>query len=56
MFLAERTGGFAHYPPGIDEVGTAAVAIARQIRSQYTLGYTPLNQALDGSYRSFGSR
>lgn len=49
--LTERTGGFSHYPPGTDEVEAAALAIARQIRSQYTLGYTPLNQALDGSYR-----
>jgi len=49
--LTERTGGFAHYPPGGDDVGAAALAIARQIRSQYTLGYAPLNQRLDGSYR-----
>ena len=49
--LTERTGGFSHYPAGIDEVETAALAIARQIRGRYTLGYTPLNQALDGSYR-----
>ena len=49
--LAERTGGFAHYPPSIDDVGAAALAVARQIRNQYTVGYTPLNQKLDGSYR-----
>ena len=26
--------------------------IARQIRNQYTVGYAPTNQALDGSYRT----
>ena len=50
--LAERTGGFAYYPPGIAEVDTVALDIARQIRQQYTLAYAPLNQALDGSYRT----
>jgi len=49
--LAERTGGFAHYPPSVDEVEAAALGIAHQIRCQYTLGYTPSNPALDGSYR-----
>jgi Ca-activated chloride channel homolog len=49
--LTEGTGGFAHYPSSNDEVEAAALAIARQIRSEYTLGYSPLNQALDGSYR-----
>jgi hypothetical protein len=30
----------------------AAVAIARQIRQQYTIGYTPTNAALDGTCRA----
>jgi Ca-activated chloride channel family protein len=50
--LAERTGGLAYYPPSIEAVDDVALDIARQIRQQYTLGYAPLNQALDGSYRS----
>jgi Ca-activated chloride channel homolog len=50
--LAERTGGTAFYPPGIDAIGVAALEIARQIRSQYTIGYAPLNQALDGTFRA----
>ena len=49
--LTERTGGYVHYPPSIDAIDASALAIARQIRSQYTLGYAPLNQVLDGSYR-----
>jgi Ca-activated chloride channel family protein len=50
--LAERTGGSAYYPPNIAEVHAVALDIARQIRQQYTLAYAPVNQALDGSYRT----
>jgi Ca-activated chloride channel family protein len=50
--LAERTGGMAYYPAGIDEIGSVALEIARQIRNQYTIAYAPLNQALDGTYRT----
>jgi VWFA-related protein len=49
--LAERTGGFAVHVAEIKDVEPAAVRLARCIRQQYTLAYTPLNQALDGSYR-----
>jgi Ca-activated chloride channel family protein len=49
--LTEKTGGLAYYPESIDEMGTVALEIARQIRSQYTIAYAPGNQALDGSYR-----
>ena len=50
--LAERSGGIAYYPETIDRVDEVALDVAHQIRNQYTLGYTPLNQALDGSYRA----
>jgi VWFA-related protein len=49
--LTEATGGIVYYPRGLDEVGGIALDLARQIRSQYTIGYNPQNQALDGSYR-----
>src|SRR5206468_5205162 len=49
--LTERTGGVAYYPASIDQIEAVALEIARQIRNQYTIAYTPLNQALDGSYR-----
>ena len=49
--LTERTGGVAYYPASIDQIDTVALEIAHQIRNQYTIAYTPLNQALDGSYR-----
>ena len=50
--LADRTGGMAYYPAGIDQIGAVALEIARQIRNQYTIAYAPLNQVLDGTYRA----
>ncbi|HEY2904504.1 MAG TPA: VWA domain-containing protein [Vicinamibacterales bacterium] len=50
--LADRTGGVAYYPAGVDDIQSIAIEIARQIRNQYTIAYAPLNQALDGSYRT----
>ncbi len=47
----KATGGEAYYPKGADEVESIALKIARDIRSQYTIAYTPSNQTLDGSYR-----
>jgi Ca-activated chloride channel family protein len=50
--LATRTGGVAYYPADINQIGDMALEIARQIRSQYTIAYAPLNQVLDGTYRT----
>jgi VWFA-related protein len=50
--LADRTGGVAYYPGGIDEIGAVALEIAREIRNLYTIAYAPLSQALDGTYRA----
>jgi Ca-activated chloride channel homolog len=50
--ITARTGGTAYYPPDVEHVEAAAVAIARQIRQQYTIGYSPGNPALDGTYRA----
>jgi Ca-activated chloride channel family protein len=50
--LAVRTGGIAYYPAAVDRIGAIALEIARQIRNQYTIAYAPLNQALDGTYRT----
>jgi len=51
--LSETTGGAAYFPrPGDDTaLDTAAVEIAREIRSQYTIAYAPRHSASDGSYR-----
>ena len=49
--LAKATGAVAYYPKGVDDVGSFTLQVAHDIRNQYTLGYTPSNVALDGSYR-----
>jgi VWFA-related protein len=50
--MTQRTGGIAYFPASIEQVESAAVDLARQIRNQYTIAYAPLNQAIDGSYRA----
>ena len=54
--LTIRTGGTAAYPPTSDAIGAAAAEFARQIRAQYTIGYAPVNAALDGTYRAIRVR
>ena len=51
MFSTE-TGGIAFFPKSIEQVDEIAAEVARDIRSQYTIQYTPLNEALDGSFRA----
>jgi VWFA-related protein len=49
--ITRATGGQAHYPTLVDEVGKIALQVAHDIRNQYIIAYTPSNQALDGSFR-----
>ena len=49
--LTELTGGAVHYVASMSDVDSAVLEIAHQIRNEYTIAYTPANQALDGSYR-----
>jgi len=49
--LAEATGGAAFFPKDAGEVDEIAHRIALDIRNQYILGYTPTNEAQDGSFR-----
>ena len=49
--LTETTGGVAYYADSLEKIDGVALDLARQIRNQYTIAYTPLNQALDGTYR-----
>jgi Ca-activated chloride channel homolog len=50
--LVARTGGLAYYPTSVDQIETVALDLAQRIRSQYMIAYAPLNQSLDGSYRT----
>ena len=50
--LVESTGGQAFYPKDVSEVERIAHEVAHDIRNQYTITYTPSNQALDETFRS----
>ncbi len=49
--LVESTGGQVFYPKDVSEVERIAHQVAHDVRNQYTIGYTPLNLTLDGTYR-----
>ena len=49
--LAQDTGGEAHFPKNTGEVTELCETIARDLRSQYTLSYSPSNSNYDGSFR-----
>jgi len=49
--LSTASGGAAYFPKELTEVEQLAVQMAHEIRNQYVLAYTPVNQALDGSFR-----
>lgn len=49
--LAQATGGTAFFPVGIHQVEEVCKRIARDLRNQYTIGYRPSNEKLDGSWR-----
>lgn len=49
--LAEATGGMAFFPVGMHQVEEVCKRIARDLRNQYTIGYRPTNEKLDGSWR-----
>ena len=49
--LAAATGGETFFPKDLSEVDRYTQEVARDIRSQYTIAYSPVNTAMDGSYR-----
>ena len=49
--LAQATGGEAFFPKELADVVSICERIARDIRSQYTLGYVSSNAKRDGVYR-----
>ena len=50
--ISESTGGLCFFPNGLEEVEKLALQVAHDIRNQYVITYSPLNSALDGSYRT----
>ncbi len=49
--LSVNTGGEAFFPTELSEVDRIAHQVARDIRNQYTIEYTPTNTAMDGTFR-----
>ncbi|HEV2349167.1 MAG TPA: VWA domain-containing protein [Terriglobia bacterium] len=49
--LARATGGEAFMPESIREIIPICERVARDIRNQYTIAYTPANRKQDGAYR-----
>jgi VWFA-related protein len=50
--IAGLTGGIVRRAASVAEIEPVILEIAHRIRSEYTLAYTPANQALDGSFRT----
>jgi Ca-activated chloride channel homolog len=49
--LAQATGGDSYFPKHVNDVDRIAKQVARDVRNQYTIAYSPTNQELDGSFR-----
>ena len=49
--LAQATGGAAFFPKELSEVDRIAHQVARDIRNQYTIIYSPSNAAMDNTFR-----
>jgi len=50
--LAEETGGRAFFPFEASELAASFQEIARELRSQYSVGYVSTNTAHDGTFRN----
>jgi len=50
--LAEATGGKTFFPQSVEEVDAIAHQVAKDIRNQYIIEYSPLNSAMDGTFRA----
>ncbi len=50
--LATETGGKAYFPGGASDLPALAKEISNELRTQYSIGYIPSNDAHDGSYRN----
>ena len=50
--LAEDTGGKSYFPKSLSELPSIAQDIAKELRTQYSIGYEPTNNRKDGSFRN----
>lgn len=49
--IAEVAGGKAYFPRSMKECDNACIAIANELRRQYSLGYYPTNKNKNGTWR-----
>ena len=49
--LSDETGGMAFFPKSIDQIDQIAAEVARDIRSQYTLGYRSTKPSTEPGFR-----
>jgi Ca-activated chloride channel family protein len=49
--MAEAGGGASFFPKNSNDVEEVCRRIARELRNQYTIGYRPSNEKLDGAWR-----
>lgn len=50
--LATETGGKAYFPNDANELPGLAAEIAGELRTQYSIGYSPSNEKIDGTFRN----
>ena len=50
--ITKATGGLCFFPKTLEEVDALALEVAKDIRNQYVIGYTPTVQELDGTFRT----
>jgi len=50
--IARETGGRAYFPPTLADVDEVYGLIARELRSQYTIGYSSTNRTRDRAWRT----
>jgi VWFA-related protein len=49
--IAEATGGQAYFPLSVKNLDSVYERVLADIRAQYTLGYLPISQKVDGAWR-----
>ena len=52
IHLAEDSGGRAFFPKDASEMPAVMAQVAKDLRSQYVVGYSPTNDKKDGTYRA----
>jgi Ca-activated chloride channel homolog len=50
--LSEETGGEVFFPPSVEEMATSFKDIEEELRSQYSIVYTPADFKTDGAFRT----